>query len=180
MSARISAAAILWICHCGIAQVEVCRPILKVQTGHSLTQAIWDRHSLIFIGELHWNCLVAMALRMGLGGYLSLSFPTCDIAIIHSSPTTVSLTSLRRVYDQSCPLNLLRPPHIPTLCPSSMLPWISTDERRRKTWPRTPFFPPYNPAVPPKLSSPSFETKFPGLAIPRIPMTDSQNGSPRL
>ena len=92
----------------------------------------------------------------------------------------LSLTSLRRVYDQSCPLNPLHLPHIPTLRPSLTLPWTPTDERRRKTWPRIPSFPPYNPAVPPKLSSPSFENNFPGLANLKMVTTDSQNGSPRL
>ena len=105
--------------------------------------------------------------------------------------TVNSLSHLRRshhslitnypslLYNLSCPIH---PPHqhrSPTLCLFSTLHWNLTNERLRRTWHRIRSFPPFNHAIPPRQSSPSFENKSPHPANPKMLTTNSQNGSPR-
>jgi hypothetical protein len=90
---------------------------------------------------------------------------------------SLSLSSPRAV--TPCPPSLPRLPPIPTLPPFSTLPWINTIVRLGETSPSIRSFPGFNPVIPPKLSSPSFESKTPSSINPRIATMDSRIGLPR-
>jgi hypothetical protein len=87
------------------------------------------------------------------------------------------------LHDPSCQLPQLplpRRPRSPTLRPFSTLPSNHTNVKPRATYPLIPSFPAFNPANPPRLSSPSLETKSPQTTNLKVPTTGSQNGLPQL
>jgi hypothetical protein len=85
------------------------------------------------------------------------------------------------LHDPSCQpqLPLPRRPRSPTLRPFSTLPWNHTNVKPRTTYPLIRSFPAFNPANPPRLSSPSSETKSPHSTNLKVATTDSQNGLPQ-
>ena len=87
------------------------------------------------------------------------------------------------LHDPSCQLPQLplpRRPRSPTLHTFSTLPWSHTNVKPRTTCPLIPSFPAFNPVNPPRLSSPSSETKSPHSTNLKVPTMGSQNGLPRL
>jgi hypothetical protein len=101
----------------------------------------------------------------------------CALGINPHHQLSLSLSSPRTV--TPCPPSLPHPPPIPTLPPFSTLLWKSTTVRLSKTSSTIPSFPAFNPVVPPKIFSTSFESNPPSSINPRIPTTVSPNGSHR-
>src|SRR6267154_3467895 len=96
------------------------------------------------------------------------------VSITHHQ-LSLSLSSPRAVI--SCPPSLPRLlPLIPTLPPFSTLLWKNTTVRLSKTSPSIRSFPGFNPVIPRKLSSPSFERKPPNSINPRIATLGSPIG----
>ena len=81
----------------------------------------------------------------------------------------------------SCPLSLplAHPHHIQNLCPFLILLWKLTNVRPRKILPSIRSFLGFNPVNPPRLSLPSFKSKYQHPANPRIATMDSRSGLPQ-
>ena len=125
------------------------------------------------VGTWHACCPVALACT-ALGRLLSDA-----LSHLRRSYHSLITNYPSLLHKLSCPLP---PPHLPrspTLCLFSTLHWNPTNGRQRRIWPRIRSFPSFNPAIPPRQSSPSFEIKSPHSANPKMVTMDSQNGSPR-
>ena len=96
------------------------------------------------------------------------SIAHCQLSLSFPSPQTVT----------PCPQSLPHLLPIPTLPPSLTLRWRPTIVRLSNTSPSIRSFPGFNLVIPPKPSSPFFESKPQTPINPRIatdPTTDSQN-----
>jgi hypothetical protein len=107
-------------------------------------------------------------------------FIDVPFVLITHHQLSLFLSSSRAV--TPCPQSLPRLPRIPTLPPFSTSLWTNTSVRPSKTSPSIHSdrsFPGFNPVIPPKLPSSSFESKLPSSINPRIATVDSRNGSDR-
>jgi hypothetical protein len=98
------------------------------------------------------------------------------IGVLFSSSTIIDYPPL---HDPSCLQPPSHPYRSPTLRPFSTPLCNLTNVKPNKTYPPIRFLSTFNPAIPQRLSSPSFESRSPHSTNLKMAMKDSQIGSRR-